>query len=78
MRYGGFVPAVVGNIRTIRTARGHGFLVEHKPEEGQHHAEVSYLPDGELKRADKNELKYALEKVFDVLVPHTCPSTSAL
>lgn len=72
MRYGGFIPGVVKAIRGIKTNRGHGFTVDHKPDEGQHHTEISYAPASVLNKTDKGELKFALQKVFGSLVPHTC------
>lgn len=72
MRYGGFIPAVVKAIRKIKTKRGHGFTVAHKPGEGQHHAEISYAPASPLKKTDKIELKFALQQAFGTLVPHFC------
>lgn len=72
MRYGGFIPAVVKAIRDIKTNRGHGFAVAHEPEEGQHHAEISYAPASTLNKTDKGELKFALQQVFGPLVSHTC------
>lgn len=71
--YAGFISAVTDNVRGIRTARGHGFEVEHVPSEGIHHAEVRYAPcvDVPLQKSDRGELKLALQKKFGLLVP--CP-----
>jgi hypothetical protein len=75
MRYSGFIPALVRTIRAIRTIRGHGFQVRHEPDQGDHHAEIIYVPADqlELKKADKLELKFALKGAFGQLVGHSCP-----
>jgi hypothetical protein len=74
MRYTGFISSTVSAVRAIRTRPGHGFSVTHGPQEGIHHAEVSYLPGGRvaLKKSEKTELKFALRQVFGPLVPHSC------
>ncbi|HEX3524098.1 MAG TPA: hypothetical protein VHT52_18665 [Stellaceae bacterium] len=76
MRYLGFIPSTAGVIRAIMTRNGHSFSVCHAPEEGIHHAEISYKPGAnlrpdQLKRSEKNELKLALRKAFGDLVPHS-------
>lgn len=76
MRYAGFITAVTGSIRRIRTAAGHGFAVEHKPEEGDHHAEIRYaIAPGvtTLSKSAKADLKVTLREAFGPLVSHTCP-----
>ena len=66
--YIGFRTANVGSIRSLKSAKGHSFDVIHKPcnGEGQHHAEVVYLPSQEddLKSIHRAELKEMLEGVF--------------
>lgn len=79
MRYIGFITAAVGAIRAIRTRPGHGFSVVHKPAEGVHHAEISYLPAGgadlgTLRKDEKNELKLALRQVFSALNKYAPPA----
>jgi hypothetical protein len=71
--YAGFIPVRAESVRKIRTARGHGFEVEHVPSEGIHHAEIRRVPSAErpLEKADKVELRFALEQAFGPLVP--CP-----
>lgn len=71
--YAGFVPARADSVRNIKTARGHGFEVEHVPSEGIHHAEIRRVPSAAhpLQKADKGELRFALEQAFGPLVP--CP-----
>ena len=71
--YIGFISANVGEIRSVETARGHGFSVVHDPSEDQglHHVHICYRPQGDqdptdLTRNDKNELKLLLRNVFDV------------
>jgi hypothetical protein len=80
MRYAGFISALSGAIRSIRTNRGHGFGVNHAPEEGVHHAEVCYSPVGDglkLKPADKAELKLALKGKFGDLASYSCTEGGA-
>lgn len=72
-RYTGFVSAIVGAIREIQTPNGHGFAVNHAPDEGRHHVEICFASAGQigvvkLKPSEKAELKAYLEKVFDELV----------
>lgn len=40
--YIGFISANVGEVRSIKTARGHGFAVNHGPKEGLHHVEICF------------------------------------
>lgn len=70
-RYMGFMSAVVGDIRSITTHRGHSFSVEHEPAEGVHHAHVCYdqAAAEPLRPADKAELKNFLKERFSSLVP---------
>jgi hypothetical protein len=71
-RYVGFISANVGEIRSIETARGHGFSVNHEPGEGQgmHHVHICYRVHADqdtsaLTKNDKNELKLLLREIFD-------------
>lgn len=78
MSYEGFISTVVKSVLGIKTNRGHGFEVRHAPDEGMHHAEVSYKEgEGGLQRIDKAELRLALQKVFGPLLSHQCdPATT--
>ncbi|MCA8051298.1 hypothetical protein [Burkholderia arboris] len=71
--YAGYISAETEHVRTIRTVRGHGFDVEHVPSEGIHHAEIRRRVSdvNALNKGDKGELRFALQRVFDSLVP--CP-----
>jgi hypothetical protein len=76
-RYVGYIATVVGDVRKFISQRGHGFFVTHEPSEGVHHVHISYAINPEvqgLKPNDKTELKYALQKTFGELVPHSCPA----
>jgi hypothetical protein len=66
IRYIGFISANVGEIRSFRTARGHGFSVTHEPEEGDYHAHLCYLPALEIEfhKNDRIELKLKLKDLF--------------
>lgn len=72
--YIGAITATAAAIRAIRV-NGHGFQLEHSPDEGQWHAHVSYLrePTAEFNRAHKMDLKERLRGVFGALEPHRCP-----
>jgi len=75
MRYVGFISVDAGAIRGIRTAKGHGFLVIHRPEEGVQHAGIEYdfAPGAQSPgRGEKTELKLILRNVFGSLQPHSC------
>ena len=72
MRYVGFISATAGDVRQIQTRAGHGFNVIHEPDEGQHHAEITYrpangLPTEKMNKGEKNELKLALRYAFGAL-----------
>ncbi len=75
-RYFGFRNASVGDIRSFKTARGHGFFVIHAPAEGIHHAEIGYYPCNDdwsnLKKNDKAELRAMLLTIFSHEVTHKC------
>lgn len=77
--YAGFICAFAGEIRSIRTQRGHSFRLDHMPEEGIYHAGIQYAPanDGPLSsllKNDKSELKLMLRNAFGVLVHSSDPS----
>lgn len=64
--YVGYLEAIVGDVRSYRSAKEHGFKVEHYPEEGEHHAGVAYDQNEAqtFTSLEKNELKLALKKIF--------------
>jgi hypothetical protein len=71
--YAGFICAFSGEVRSIKTQRGHSFRLDHMPEEGIYHAGIQYAPanDGPLSsllKNDKSELKLMLKNAFGVLV----------
>jgi hypothetical protein len=75
--YEGAATANVGQIRNVRTARGHGFVVKHEPGDGQgaHHAEISresFVENRALEPADKTELLFVLERLFVDVDMHRC------
>ena len=67
VEYVGFISANVGDVRSIKTANGHGFTVMHEPNEGIHHVHICYdlTCERHLTKNDKNELKLLLRKTFD-------------
>ena len=71
IQYDGFIFTKAGQIRSIKTAKGHGLFVVHVPAEGKHHAEVGYQPtdSAAITKLEKGELKLALHRVFSALVP---------
>ena len=72
--YKGTITAHVWKIREFRNPNNHGFHVIHAPSEGIHHAHIRYdiSPDKKLTKIDKNELRFALKKIFSVSSPHNC------
>lgn len=76
--YEGAATATVAAVRALRNARGHGFVVQHEPGEGQYHAEISRksFADAALEPADKAELLLMLTQVFGVVDMHQCPDPS--
>jgi len=72
MQYEGFISSQAGRIRAIRSARGHGFSLEHEPSEGLFHVEIRYSSVAEMKlnKADKTDLKAALKDAFDDSFEH--------
>lgn len=74
VRYRGFVTAIVGHIRAIcnTSPAGHGFRVEHMPDEGIEHAGIAYELVGgstydDLSPSVKSDLRYRLERTFGPL-----------
>jgi hypothetical protein len=82
IRYTGFKSSTAGAIRGIRTSRGHGFTMNHAPDEGRrHHAEVCYAPASQngvtkLMPNDKAELKEFLKNAFGELVSYSCAAST--
>lgn len=79
--YKGAITSVAERIRTLRSAKGHGFKVEHRPEDdqGQHHAEVelAYANGAQATKAERSELKRMIHSVWNPLEAHACPTVSA-
>jgi hypothetical protein len=71
--YFGALTANVDQIRRLRSKTGARFQVLHAPQEGIHHAEVSYLHDRQLTKNDKAELKHGIKNTFLDRANHTCP-----
>jgi hypothetical protein len=72
--YVGAITSTAAAIRAIRVKDGHGFQLEHEPDEGQWHVHLSYLrrPGAEFTRVHKMDLKEHLRNVFSQLEAHTC------
>lgn len=71
--YFGALTGSVHEVRNIRSKSGARFQVLHVPDEGNHHAEISYLQDRVLTKNDKAELKGEIKKRFQARSDHTCP-----
>lgn len=76
-RYRGCIEGNVGDIRAIEIVSGHGFGVEHAPEEGIHHVHVEVhavngRSIGDITKTEMHDLRDEIFKVFAPLVPHTC------
>jgi hypothetical protein len=70
--YFGSITGNVGDIRSLKSANGISFTLDHIPTEGQEHAHIGFTP-GSLKN-DRNTLKVLLKGIFGALEPHTCPA----
>ena len=70
--YIGALTANVGEVRNIRSAKGARFRILHEPDEGIHHAEISYDPNHSLTRNDKAELKMQIKSKFQTRDDHIC------
>lgn len=72
--YEGAITAEVDRVREIRTREGHGFHLEHAPEEGLWHVHISMVPaSGQLlNKGHKIDLKEWLRKVFSTIEAHSC------
>ena len=79
--YAGHVQASAAAIRAVKSPNGNGFNVVHLPDvdgaDVPHHAEVRYdLVAGttyqELKRGERNDLKFSLQKAFSALQAQAC------
>lgn len=68
--YFGYITGNVAAIRSLKSAKGIHLAVIHAPEEGRHHAHITFQA-GSTKN-DRNELKYLLRTTFGELAPHTC------
>lgn len=71
--YFGALTGNVGRIRAIRSKTGARFQVLHVPDEGIHHAEISYIQDRPLSKNDKAELKRGIKEEFRDRSEHSCP-----
>lgn len=73
--YTGAITSLARKIRELES-RGNGFLVEHKPEEGVYHAEISFrvADAASFTKNDKTILKGLLKDVFGRLEACECPS----
>lgn len=73
-QYRGAIWARVRDVRRFRNRNNHGFYVVHEPAEGEHHVHICYhvSPGTQMTRNDKNELKFALERIFSDVLLHAC------
>jgi len=67
--YTGYISAIAKAIKQI-SVNGHGFILIHEPEEGQHHIGIRFNPDipDNKDRHLRNELKTLLIECFSSLV----------
>lgn len=74
VRYQGSIETQVGRVRGIQSGRGHGFDVNHEPDEGIAHAEIAMraAPNLQLHINDLQELRDRLFNLFGSLVAHAC------
>ena len=84
--YKGAITSVVEQIRALKSAKGHGFRVEHRPEndQGIHHAEIELAFNAGLAEGAKppksevSELKRMIHGIWGQLEAHECSSTGEL
>lgn len=69
--YFGAITGNVGEIRSIKSTRGIGLVVEHAPSEGQFHAHLGFAPGSQ--KNDRTELKVMLKSKFGSVEAHLCP-----
>jgi hypothetical protein len=67
------VTAKVERVRAIRSLTGARFEVVHAPEEGKHHAHITYAEGHALTKNDKAQLKQAIRHAFSERDDHACP-----
>jgi hypothetical protein len=70
--YFGAITGNVGRIRGIRSKNGARFQIVHAPEEGIHHAHISYAGDVSPSKNDKAELKSKIRREFPDRSEHVC------
>lgn len=74
-RYRGYAPSTALAIRSINSARNHGFTIVHDPQDDDWHVKIAFrvAPGSELKPGDRNELKFTyLPAVFGAHIVHSC------
>ena len=76
-RYMGCLESLVGRVRAIVNTSGHGFSVDHAPEEGVHHVHIEVRPvDGmtidDVTKTEMNDLRDEIYRIFAPLIPYSC------
>jgi hypothetical protein len=69
--YFGSITGNVGEIRSLKSASGISFTVEHIPQDGLEHAHIGFTPGSQ--KNDRNSLKVLLQGKFGGVEPHRCP-----
>jgi hypothetical protein len=69
--YFGAITGNAGEIRSLRSTRGIGLVIDHVPAEGIFHAHLGFSPGSE--KNDRTELKAILRLKFGEVEGHQCP-----
>jgi hypothetical protein len=73
--YFGGISGNVGDIRSLKSANGISFTIDHFPDEGQEHAHIGFTAGSQ--KNDRNSLKVLLRSKFGSVESHTCPADPA-
>ena len=70
--YFGAITGNAGDIRSLKSATGISFTIDHVPAEGMEHAHISFTAGSE--KNDRNSLKVMLQTKFSSVDTHLCPA----
>jgi len=75
-QYVGYISSVTGNVRSLVCSGGSAFSVDHAPDEGQHHAEITikFSKAAQTKnkqRLHRDNLRLMLKREFSEIVRNT-------
>lgn len=70
--YFGAISGNVEDIRSLKSANGVSFTIDHFPNEGLEHAHIGFTAGSQ--KNDRNSLKVLLRGKFGAIETHTCPA----